>query len=65
MKSDIYDGHKNVKYNMKYSGGKKNCIILSFSQQWDMSEVLVERLTMNACEIMQNLWNKHLTAGVR
>ena len=48
-----------------YSGGKKNCIALAFSQQWYMWEVLVDQLTMNACKIMQNLWNKHLAAGIR
>ena len=48
----------------KYGGGKKNCITLAFSQQWDMWEVLVDRLTMNTCEIMQILWTKHLTAGI-
>ena len=48
-----------------YSGAKKNCITLVFSQQWDMLEVLVNPLTMNAYEIMQNLSNKHLTAGIR
>ena len=50
--SSKFDRHH---FLLAYSGGKKICITLAFSQKGDMREVLFDRLTMNVCEILQNL----------